>query len=86
MQDATLYRSEVPATSFTPVGGEDWQWVSHEAVTPIAVDEIPDLLSALETQAVELRFMPSLAPLRGAWNSTPHASGPRLANPATPPA
>ncbi len=55
----------------------------------IAVEPVGDLVEALRVAGVELRLMPSLAPLFGAWESTIHFSGIRLRNavgwPETPP-
>jgi hypothetical protein len=75
-----LFRYTFRPTWFKPIEGDPWMYVSAEAVQPTAVDEIPDLIGALADEGVELRLMPSLSPLRGAWESTVHFSGIRLRN------
>ncbi|MGH2634502.1 MAG: DUF6886 family protein [Tepidiformaceae bacterium] len=79
LRTARLYRYSLLADSFTNL--EDaGMWVSREAVTPVAVDVVDDLPSALGADGVELRVVPSLVPLRGVWETTLHASGIRLRN------
>jgi hypothetical protein len=72
-----LYRYELPADSFDPVDG-DWTWVATDPVVPVKVEPRRDLLQALADEDVELRVMKTLAPLRGVWSTTLHASGIRL--------
>jgi hypothetical protein len=77
IQSTALFRYELPAYGFEAVDG-DWMWVAREVVEPTAVEPCGDLLAALAAQAVELRLMPSLVPLRDVWSSSFHASGIRL--------
>lgn len=82
LSSTTLYRYELPPESFRPLETEDteWMYVSRVEVTPMNVAPIGSLLDALASSGVELRLMPSLAPLHGAWESTVHFSGIRLRN------
>lgn len=57
-------------------------WVSRQTVEPQAVEPMGDLLEALRWARVELRVLERLTPLRGAWDTTLHASGIRLSNAA----
>lgn len=81
IEATTLYRYALPTDGF-----EDLQdagmFVSREAVVPLAVEPVSDLLGALRAARVELRLMPSLLPLRDLWDTTLHASGIRLRNAA----
>ncbi|WP_312163224.1 DUF6886 family protein [Phenylobacterium sp.] len=76
---ARLYRYELPPEAFESLD-DAGMWVSRQAVTPSAVDEIADLPAALAACGVELRVVGSLTPLRGVWESSLHASGVRLRN------
>jgi hypothetical protein len=53
-------------------------WVSRSAVRPLAVQALRRLPHALEPRNVELRFLPTLTPLRNIWSTAMHASGTRL--------
>lgn len=77
-----LYRYSMPPGPFVPHPEEDdaWMFVSTETVRPLAVEPVTGLLQALRQNAVELRLMPSLLPLRDAWSSSLHVSGIRLRN------
>ena len=79
LRETRLYRYTMPPELFRfhSVPGT---WVSREAVVPQAVEPVGDLLEALRSAGVELRFMPSLTPLRGMWDTTMHTSGIRLRN------
>jgi hypothetical protein len=56
-------------------------WVSREAVTPVSVEAMPDLLTALAGAGVELRVTPSLVTLwQRVIKSTLEFSGTRLRN------
>lgn len=74
-----LYRYELPADAFESLD-DAGMWVSREAVTPVAMEVIDDLPAALAALDVELRIMPTLAPLKDVWSTTLHASGIRLRN------
>lgn len=77
-----IYRYELPAEAFEALD-DAGMLVSREAVDALAVERIDGLLEALEAQAVDLRVVDSLAPLRRVFASTLHASGIRLRNSPT---
>jgi len=52
----------------------------QSAAEPLRVDVIDELADALRRNEVELRFMESLALLRGVWATSLHASGIGLCN------
>jgi hypothetical protein len=79
----TLYRYELPTETFEPLEDDAWMWVSHTTVEPLALKVITDIPAAMAEAGVELRLMPSLAPLWGAWETTVHFSGIRLRNSKT---
>ncbi len=79
LSGARLYRYELPAEPFECLD-DAGMWVSRQAVTPSAVIEVADLPAALADRDVELRAVDSLVPLRGAWDTSLHASGIRLRN------
>ena len=79
LRTTTLYRYEFADEGFEDLS-DAGMWISRRAVTPLRVKTLPDLLSGLQGQGVELRLMPSLTPLRGVWDTTLHASGVRLRN------
>lgn len=78
---ATLYRYTMPAGPFRLRDATAGHWVAHEAVRPLAVAPVGDLLTALAGTGVELRITPTLIPL---WEevirSTLAFSGTRLRN------
>lgn len=80
MHTTPLYRYEMASANFAPLEGDEWMWVSRQPEQAIASHRVGDLVEALRGEGVELRVMPSLAPLFGAWNSTIHFSGIRLRN------
>lgn len=79
IRTTSLYRYQLATEGFRPVDG-DWTWVSETAVEPVAVEPCGDLLEGLAALSVEVRFMPSLRPLRDVWSTSLHASGIRLPN------
>jgi hypothetical protein len=83
LRTQTLYRYELPPETFQPLKDDTWMWVSRTAVEPLAMEPIPDIMTAMADAGVELRLMRSLAPLWGAWESTVHFSGIRLRNSKT---
>jgi hypothetical protein len=83
LRSHTLYRYELPPAAFSALSDDPWMWVSREPVEPLGVEIIEDILRALAAAGAELRLMPSLAPLWGAWESTVHFSGIRLRNSRT---
>jgi hypothetical protein len=63
---ARLYLYELPAATFRGVDHGAGYLVSEQAVEPLAVSVIDDVLGALVDRGVELRVMPSLWKLRDA--------------------
>jgi hypothetical protein len=84
MHSTKLFRYSLPPDSYEPLPAEDvaWMFVSRTHVRPRSVEPVGDLVEALSRESVELRLMPSLAPLRDAWTSSMHVSGIRLRNAA----
>lgn len=80
MHAAALYRYEMDPARFRPLADDPWMLVSVNEETPLAVEGVGDLVEALAAENVELRLMPSLAPLFGAWEHSFHFSGIRLRN------
>lgn len=72
-------RYEMPPERFESLD-DAGMWVSREAVTPIGRDTITDMPAALAKANVEVRALDRLTPLKGAWNTSLHASGIRLRN------
>ena len=64
LRSGTLYQYTLPPATFAPVDAGAEYYVSREAVTPLAMTTIRDLLAALLARGVELRVLPSLWPLR----------------------
>ncbi|MAF09313.1 hypothetical protein CMK11_02585 [Candidatus Poribacteria bacterium] len=69
MQRTRLYRYTMPRETFAPLDQYDGadiarSWVSADAVEPLRVDAIDDLLGALARKGVEIRILPSLWRLR----------------------
>lgn len=83
LRTAALYRYVLHTAPFEELRGPGMSpgtWVSREPVKPLAVEPVGPLLDALRAADVELRLMPSLVPLRNAWDTTLHVSGVRLRN------
>lgn len=80
MHSTPLFRYEMDPAQFRPLDYDPWMWVSSAAETPRSVEPVGDLIAALRFEDVELRLMPSLAPLYGAWEHSFHFSGIRLRN------
>jgi hypothetical protein len=76
---ATLYRYDLPPETFESLD-DAGMWISHAPATPLGMHAIGDLPGALAQEGVDLRPLPSLAPLRDVWSTTLHASGIRLRN------
>jgi hypothetical protein len=81
MRSVQMFRYEMPSETFKSLD-DAGMFVSREAVRPIGVEAVGDLFKALRDSGVELRVLKALAPLRGAWGTTLHASGIRLRNAA----
>lgn len=78
---AVVYRYLMPPTTFVLEDADAGHWVSRAAVTPLAVEPMPDLLGALVSAEVELRVLPSLVALwQRVIGSTLRFSGTRLRN------
>lgn len=77
LRSTRLFRYQLPTEGFVPLPEEDeaWMFVSRLPTTPLACEPVGDLLEALRLERIELRLMPSLVPLRGAWQTTMHISG-----------
>lgn len=80
LRSTPLYRYEMDPARFRPLEDDAWMLVSREPETPLTVEPVGDLMEALAREKVELRLMPGLAPLFGAWESSIHFSGIRLRN------
>jgi hypothetical protein len=80
LRETRLYRYAMPDNTFTSMGHEGGHWVSREAVEPIGVEPVGDLLGAIADANVELRVTPRLGPMwRRIWqDSTLEFSGTRL--------
>ena len=74
-----LFRYEFPTDTFEDLN-DAGMWVSQEAIEPIGVRRIDDLLAELIAQDVELKVVESLVPLKGLWGTSLHVSGIRLRN------
>lgn len=76
---AALYRYAMPPETFVLNDATAGHYVSREAVEPLSVEPVGDLLAALAEAGVELRVTPSLASLwRRVIASTLEFSGTRL--------
>jgi hypothetical protein len=64
LRSGGLYQYALPPDTFAPVDEGAGYYVSREAVTPLGVTPIGDLLGALLARGVELRVLPALWPLR----------------------
>jgi len=80
MRTSPLYRYEMNSAAFHPLEDDPWMWVSRNIERPLSMEPMGDLVEALRREGAELRLMPSLAPLFGAWEHTIHFSGIRLRN------
>ena len=82
VRTCVLYRYVMPEAAFVPMGQDGGHFTSREAVEPIRVKPVGDLIGAIIEANVELRFTPRLGPLwRRVWQeSTLKFSGTRLRN------
>jgi len=87
VRDVRLYAYRLPLETFERYERAAGYWVSREAVKPVEVVALGDVLSRHAEAGIELRIVPALLPL---WErvigSTLEFSGIRLRNLATPPA
>jgi len=81
LRETPLYRYELPSSSFQSLD-DAGMWVSSQDVIPRTKMPMGDLLMALRHEAVEVRSLDSLVPLRGLWATSLHVSGIRLRNAA----
>ena len=81
IRSAALYRYTMPEATFRLNDATAGHWVSRQAVAPLAVEPVGDLLSALLAAGVELRVTPRLVEM---WKlvieSTLEFSGTRMRN------
>ncbi len=83
IRETVLYRYEMPEATFVLNDETAGHYVSREAVTPLSVEPVGDLLTAMAAASVELRVTPSLVELwRRVIRSTLCFSGTRLRNAA----
>jgi Family of unknown function (DUF6886) len=83
IRETVLYRYEMPKATFVLNDETAGHYVSREAVTPLSVEPVGDLLPAMAAANVELRVTPSLVELwRRVVRSTLCFSGTRLRNAA----
>ena len=77
-----LYRYAFEPDAFERVdaNGGPGYYVARQAVRPLEVSPVGDLMAALDAADVELHTMHDLLPFNGAWLSTVHFSGSRLRN------
>jgi hypothetical protein len=81
LRDARVFAYRLPPETFEPYGRAAGYFVSREAVEPIEVVELADLVGRHADAGIELRIVPELGPL---WErvigSTLEFSGIRLRN------
>jgi hypothetical protein len=63
MHTTKLYRYELPRDGFELMDESAGYWVSRQAVEPLRVEPVGDLMAALLSEGVEVRITPSLWPL-----------------------
>jgi hypothetical protein len=82
LRHTKLYRYQMPEEPFVSMGHEGGHFTCHEAVEPLRVEPVGDLLEAIAAADVELRVMGRLGPMwRRVWKeSTLEFSGTRLRN------
>jgi hypothetical protein len=81
LHSASVYAYRLPSETFEPYGRAAGYFVSREAVDPVEVVELNDLIARHAAAGIELRIVPELLPL---WErviaSTLEFSGIRLRN------
>ncbi|TCP58292.1 hypothetical protein EV586_102746 [Tumebacillus sp. BK434] len=70
LQNTDLYVYHLPDETFTCIDEGAGYFTSLEAVTPLSVEPVGDLLARLGAANVELRLTPSLYPLHDALKET----------------
>jgi hypothetical protein len=63
MRTATMYRYELPPTSFRPWADASGHHIADASVEPLAVTALDDLIALHVEANIELRLVPSLWPL-----------------------
>jgi hypothetical protein len=66
LRTARLFVYEMPAEAFIEALPEAGYWISRQAVAPIGVEVVDDVLSALAARGAELRLLQDFWPLRDA--------------------
>jgi hypothetical protein len=66
MHQAVLYVYRFDPAPFDPWDAADGHLVSHEAVEPLSVEPVGDLVARHAQAGIELRLVPDLRPLRDA--------------------
>ncbi|UKS25373.1 hypothetical protein LOZ80_27810 [Paenibacillus sp. HWE-109] len=66
IRDATIYRYTLPGDSFAIFDETAGYYISEKAVDPIRMDPLTNLIERIIALDVEIRFTPSLHPLREA--------------------
>jgi hypothetical protein len=64
MRAVTLFRYDLPATTFRRWAEASGQWVSSVEVTPLSVEPVGELVAAHERAGIELRVLESLHGIR----------------------
>ncbi|NBD23364.1 DUF6886 family protein [Paenibacillus glycinis] len=83
IRSARLYRYEFESGPFVSYDGNAGYYITEEAVEPAAVERMDDCLGLLAAAGIEVRFTPSLRPLRDAIpRSTVNFSMIRMSNAA----
>lgn len=81
IQQATIYCYELPTPAFTLLDAGAGYYISYEAVKPLSVTPLNNLLAELSKRNVALRFVDTLKPLAAAVSqSTLHFSNIRMRN------
>lgn len=64
IRDTKLFVYTFAGESFEPMGSSAGYYISRQTVVPIRVEPVGDLLGRLLAERLELRFTPSLHPIR----------------------
>jgi hypothetical protein len=83
LSETVLYRYTLPSDGFVCLH-DAGMWVSRSPATPIEVQQITSLPTALDGANVELRIVPSLEPFKALRRTSLHVSMIRLRNRRSP--